>query len=48
MSERDTQTGDTETAVCHVCDQRFGTQEELTKHLIDAHPNDLFGETTED
>ncbi|HEX3301143.1 MAG TPA: hypothetical protein VHW68_13685 [Actinomycetota bacterium] len=48
MSERDNQAGDTETAVCHVCDQRFGTQEELAKHLIDAHPDDLLGEVVGD
>jgi len=44
MSEREAQSGDGETAVCHVCDQRFDTQEELSKHLIGAHPDDLLSE----
>jgi hypothetical protein len=30
-----------ETAICHVCGQRFSTQEELLKHLEQAHPDDL-------
>jgi transcription elongation factor Elf1 len=37
----ETQTGDGETAVCHVCGQRFATQAELLKHLEDQHPDDL-------
>jgi hypothetical protein len=45
MSERLNQTGDGEVAVCHVCDQRFETQEELGRHLMDAHPDDLLPDT---
>jgi hypothetical protein len=48
MSEREMQSGDTETAVCHVCDKRFETQEELSKHLMDTHPNEFFSEVPED
>ena len=41
MTERNAQDGDGETAVCHVCDRRFSTQEELLKHLEETHPDDL-------
>ena len=41
MTERNAQDGDGETAVCHVCDRRFSTQEELLKHLEETHPGDL-------
>ncbi|HET7308909.1 MAG TPA: hypothetical protein VFJ54_02165 [Actinomycetota bacterium] len=37
MSERTTQQGDAEVGTCHVCGDTFATQEELSKHLIDAH-----------
>lgn len=37
MSERETQRGDPEVGACHVCGQTFPTQEELSRHLIDAH-----------
>ena len=37
MSERETQRGDPEVNLCHVCGETFPTQEELSKHLIDAH-----------
>lgn len=37
MSERETQGGDPEVGACHVCGETFSTQEELSKHLIDAH-----------
>jgi hypothetical protein len=36
VSERTTQRGDGEIGTCHVCGATFGTQEELSKHLIDA------------
>lgn len=36
MSERTTQRGDGEIGTCHVCGATFATQEELSKHLIDA------------
>jgi hypothetical protein len=48
MSERDTQLGDGETAVCHVCEQRFQTQEDLAKHLLRAHPDEVFNEVQAD
>ena len=37
MSERETQRGDPEVGVCHVCGETFPTQEELSKHLIETH-----------
>lgn len=37
MSERETQGGDPEVGVCHVCGETFPTQEELSKHLIETH-----------
>jgi hypothetical protein len=40
MSERETQQGDRETGTCHICEQVFPTQEELSKHLMDAHADD--------
>jgi hypothetical protein len=33
LNEREMQSGEGETAICHVCDQRFPTQGELLKHL---------------
>jgi len=43
MSERENQQGDPETAVCHVCDRRFDSQEALARHLMDEHPGELLG-----
>jgi|SoiMetStandDraft_2_1073263.scaffolds.fasta_scaffold133030_1 hypothetical protein len=37
MSERESQTGDTEVGQCHICAQRFPTQEDLSRHLLEAH-----------
>ena len=39
MSEMDRQLGDGETGICHFCGQTFPSQEELSKHLMDAHPD---------
>jgi hypothetical protein len=36
VSERTTQRGEGEIGTCHVCGATFATQEELSKHLIDA------------
>jgi hypothetical protein len=41
MSERENQQGDGEVGVCHVCGARFGTQEELSDHLMQTHDDDL-------
>ena len=41
MSERENQQGDPETAVCHVCDRHFDSQEALSRHLMDEHPGEL-------
>jgi hypothetical protein len=41
MSERATQRGDGEVGACHVCGERFDTQEALADHLMQAHGDDL-------
>jgi hypothetical protein len=47
MTERNAQDGDSETAVCHVCDRRFPTQGELLKHLEETHPDDLLPDSSD-
>jgi hypothetical protein len=47
LNEREMQSGEGETAICHVCDQRFQTQGELLKHLEETHPNDLLPDASE-
>ena len=37
MSERETQSGDGEVAVCHVCQRAFSTQKELLELLVVEH-----------
>jgi C2H2 type zinc finger protein len=46
MSEREAQSGDAETATCHVCDQRFETQADLLKHLQTEHPDEVLPDMT--
>ncbi len=41
MTEQDEQRGDHEVGVCHVCGQEFDTQVALSKHLMDAHEEDV-------
>jgi hypothetical protein len=41
VSERERQGGAEETGVCHVCGEAFDTQEELSKHLLDEHGEDV-------
>jgi hypothetical protein len=41
MSEIDEQRGDGEVGRCHVCGREFASQEDLSKHLMDAHDEDL-------
>ena len=41
MSEIDEQRGDGEVGRCHVCGSEFTSQEDLSKHLMDAHDEDL-------
>jgi Zinc finger, C2H2 type len=48
MSERETQQGDRETGTCHICGQVFPTQEELSKHLMDAHADDGLSDTSDE
>jgi hypothetical protein len=44
MSERTEQGGNSEIGICHVCGEAFDTQEELSNHLMDSHPDDTLGE----
>ena len=37
MRELDTQEDDGEIGVCHICGETFTTQEDLSKHLMEAH-----------
>jgi hypothetical protein len=48
IEEANMQSGDGEAAVCHVCNERFETQEDLAKHLMDTHPDDLLPNVTAD
>jgi hypothetical protein len=41
MSEIDEQRGDGEVGLCHVCGREFASQEELSKHLMDTHDEDV-------
>lgn len=47
VSEREEQGGDPEIGTCHICGHEFGTQEELSKHLMDVHRDDALGEEIE-
>lgn len=40
MTEQDEQVIEPEIAVCHICTSEFSTQEELHKHLIEAHDDE--------
>lgn len=44
MTETDQHTGDGETGVCHICQREFSTQEELSKHLIEAHDDETLAD----
>ena len=37
MNERESQSGDEETATCHMCGKTFSSQEDLSKHLMEEH-----------
>jgi C2H2-type zinc finger protein len=41
MSEIDEQRGDGEIGKCHVCGREFPSQDDLSKHLMDEHDEDL-------
>jgi hypothetical protein len=41
MTEREGQAADDEIGICHVCGQTFLRQVELSKHLMDEHPDDV-------
>ena len=47
MSEADTQRGDGQIGLCHVCGERFGTQEELADHLMQTHADDVLPSGTD-
>ena len=40
MTEADGQRVDDERASCHMCEETFATQLELSKHLMDVHGQD--------
>jgi hypothetical protein len=42
------QSGDAETAVCHVCEAQFETQADLLRHLQAEHPDDLLPDPKEE
>jgi hypothetical protein len=48
MSEVDEQRGDGELGNCHVCGREFSSQEELSKHLMDVHEEDLLPEAQDE
>ena len=48
MSEIEDQQGDRETGICHICEQEFPTQEELSKHLMDAHADDGLSDASDE
>jgi hypothetical protein len=37
MTERDEQEGAEEIGTCHICGKTFPTQEEMSRHMMDAH-----------
>ena len=47
VTERDEQGGDPELGTCHICGKEFRTQEELSKRLMDVHPDDALGDEIE-
>ncbi len=44
MTEQDEQRIDPQKAVCHVCQSEFPTQEDLHKHLIEAHDDETISD----
>jgi hypothetical protein len=46
MSE--SQPEDDQTAICHMCGQTFTTQEDLSKHLMDVHPDDGLADSSDE
>lgn len=44
MTEQDEQTIDPQKAVCHICQSEFPTQEDLHKHLIEAHDDETLSD----
>lgn len=43
MSDMESQGGDSETGRCHLCGRLLPTEEDLSKHLADEHPDDSLG-----
>jgi hypothetical protein len=44
MTEQDEQTIDPQKAICHICQSEFPTQEDLHKHLIEAHDDETLSD----
>jgi hypothetical protein len=44
MGEADEQRGNSEIGTCHVCGEEFASQEDLSKHLMEAHQEELFSQ----
>lgn len=44
MTEQDEQAIETSAVPCHICDQEFPTQEDLHKHLIEAHDDETLSD----
>jgi hypothetical protein len=40
MSEQESQGGDGEVGVCHVCGKTFASQELLSRHLLEEHAHE--------
>ena len=45
MTEVNEQRGDGEIGKCHLCGSEFSSQEELSKHLMDVHEQDVLPES---
>jgi Zinc finger, C2H2 type len=48
MSGVDGQRGGGQIGKCHVCGREFSSQEELSKHLMDVHEEDLLPEAQDE
>jgi hypothetical protein len=44
MSEREQQGGDGEPGTCHICEGTFSTREELSRHLMEVHLEEVLGD----
>jgi hypothetical protein len=44
MNEQPMQGGDGELARCHICEREFPRQDELSRHLLEVHQEEVLGE----